>query len=357
MRAPDAPAGRWLFVAAQSSAIGAGHAARLHLLATTARRLGVDAELAVLAYPPSDSGEAAAALAARRSVDEGDADPAVLVVDGPDAFIDGVATGWPEGTLKVAFRMYGIERDALPAEDVTISPSFEPTYAREVRRPRPHLLLGGTATILVRPTCFARADDRTSEPASLLVSMGGADPAGLTEIACRALLEVSPRPPVTVVVGALNVARDQLHASFGHQFEVLDQGDLDFDRRLRHASIAVINGGLTRYECVAAATPFVAISLDPDQARLTERVVARGVGRHVGLVDPGIGDRIRDEVAALLADPRRRTEMAARAANLLLPDAASDLVRRVDERRLERFPTGATGEHEPPPDGATHVGR
>lgn len=357
MKTLDAPAGRWRFVAAQSSTIGAGHAARLRLLATTARRLGVDAELVVLPYPPANAGDAAGSAAARHLADVREPHPAVLVLDGPDAFVDAMAEGWPEDTLKVAFRMYGVARGAIPAEDVTVAPSFEPTYAREVRRPRPHLLLGGTATILVRPTCFARMDDRTGEPTRILVSMGGADPAGLTAIACRALLEVHPRPRATVVVGALNPSRDELHAVFGDRFEVLDQGALDFDRTLRHASIAVINGGLTRYECVAAATPFVAISLDRDQARLTERVVARDVGRHVGLVDAGIGNRIRDEVAALLASSRRRSEMAARAADLLNPEAASDLLRRIDAYRLERFTARAQGEHARSPDGTKQVGR
>lgn len=344
-------------MAARSSAIGAGHAARLDLLARTARRLGLDAELVVLPYPASDPGGATTSPPASTLGDDRDLGSTVMVLDGPDAFVDAMAADRPAGACTVAFRMYGVARGALPAEDVTVAPSFEPTYAREVRHPRPHLLLGGTGTILVRPTSFACAQDRKDDPASVLVSMGGADPAGLTAIACRALLEVHPRPRLTVVVGALNRARDHLHAGFGDAFDVVDQGDLDFDRAMRRATIAVVNGGLTRYECVAAATPFVALSLDRDQARLTERVVARGVGRHVGLVDPGIGDRIREEAAALLASPLRRSEMMARAKNLLDPNAASDLLQRIDAWRVARSSASEPDAHDRSTDGGAQVGR
>lgn len=335
MRAFDVPDGRWLLVAARSRAIGSGHAARLSLLAATARKLGMDADLVVLGDTLPRAGGVNEADATTSLIAERRSAPAVLVLDGPDEFIEAICTGWSPRTLKVAFRMYGVARDVVPAEDVTVTPSFEPSYEREVRDPRPHLQLGGVATILVRPTCFERPGEREEAPTSILVSMGGSDPAGVTAIACRALLEVRDLPHVTVVVGALNGDRGELRASFGEQFEVVDQRDVDFDRALRRASIAVVNGGLTRYECVAAATPFVAVSLNRDQARLTERVVAHGVGRHVGLVDPGVGGRIRDEVAALLSSPLRRHEMTARARNLLDANAPAGLLARIAARALE----------------------
>ena len=138
------------------------------------------------------------------------------------------------------------------------------------------------------------------DPPCIVVTMGGADPAGLTSIACRTLLDGHAAERTTVVVGALNRTRDRLHAKFGERFDVMDQQDRDFDRTLRTATVTIINGGLTRYECVAAATPFVAISLNAYQARFTEKVVARGFGRHVELVDSWVGARLRADVGWLL---------------------------------------------------------
>jgi spore coat polysaccharide biosynthesis predicted glycosyltransferase SpsG len=316
---------RWLFIAAESSKIGAGHASRLRLLADSARQAGIAAEVVVLPFPGPPSG-AERDPGVTRGPGRDLGSEAVVVLDGPDEFLDTMANGLHSRALKVAFRMYGVPRGALPWEDVTITPSFEPTFAREVRCPRAHLMLGGSAAVLVRSTCFQREGERKDDPPRIVVTMGGADPAGLTSIACRALLDGHVPERTTVVVGALNRSRERLHAEFGERLDVVDQRGIDFDRTLRTASVAIINGGLTRYECVAAGTPFIAISLNAHQARFTEQVVARGFGRHVGQVDSGVGARLRAEMGWLLENPRRRSAMAERAAALLNPRNAVQLV-------------------------------
>lgn len=347
----------WLLVAARSTVVGGGHESRVRLLQSAALARGIDAVVVPVTWAPTPGEPTAAPPVADDPARllTGRDDVEVLVTDGPDGFVDQFANLLPASALGVAFRMYGIEPGAMPWEDVSITPSLDPTFTRSTVEPRRHVLLGGADAILVRASCFRRPDDPPRSSADVLVTMGRADPRGLTRLACDALASLDPTVSVTVVIGALNAARDDLHAAFGERFHVVDEGRIDFDGTLHRTTLAVINGGLTRYECVAAGTPFVAISSNAAQAAFTEKVVSRGVGRHAGQVDDMLPERLRQAVDALLAKATLRSRMSARARGLLDADATPRLVGRIEgwvrehRSRLGAMPNPAPGVGSDPP--------
>lgn len=296
-----------LFLACASPRVGAGHDSRTQLLAAACERAGMVVDRLVLDEGDSPASHRRLTEALyRRAWD-------VVVLDGPDAFVDGRVGRLPPGALKVAFRMYGPGDGS--GEDVAVTPSPAETY--EDRRPD-RLVVGGRAYLFVRPRLF---EARGVERDGVLVTMGGADPGDATTLACEALEPLAYEHRVTVVVGRLNPRYEELHRRFGGAFRVLRQVEADFDALLSSAAVAVINGGLTRYECVAAATPFVAVSLDERQAAFTDAVVSAGFGRHAGLLASASPRTILAMVRELLEQPGDRSEMAERARGLVSPDA------------------------------------
>jgi hypothetical protein len=296
-----------LFLAAASPKVGAGHDSRTALVAEACRRSGMTVGRSVLDPDDPVATSAASTLALEGAWD-------AYVLDGPDAFLDSWLPRLPTEALRVAFRMHGPGRRGL--EDVAVTPS--PGATREELAGE-RLLARGRDFLFVRPSLFAGAD---GERGGVLVTMGGADPNDATTLACEALKPLAGELPVTVVVGALNPRFEDVASRFGHGMRVLRQGEVDFDEELKRAAVAVINGGLTRYECVAARTPFVALSLDEGQAAYTEAVVASGFGRHAGLLSSTSPRTILVAVEELLVQPAKRLEMAARATDLVRPDAA-----------------------------------
>jgi spore coat polysaccharide biosynthesis predicted glycosyltransferase SpsG len=78
---------------------------------------------------------------------------------------------------------------------------------------------------------------------------------------------------------------------------------------LRHARVAVTAGGLTLAEAAACATPVVATAVVEAQRPTIRAFASRGAAIDGGRLTLAAVPAIADEVAALLADPARRTQM------------------------------------------------
>ena len=326
---PAGATARWTLFAAASPAIGGGHLARCRHLAKELDGRGVRANVIELPDPkaPSpkrgSSGCAARSDPLQRALRSSD----VVVIDAPDAVLENVAIGPDHNALVVVFRMYGVRPGSHRFEDVSLTPSFDAPAMREYGIGRGRELTGRDL-ILVRPTCFATPTAQKDEPPRVLVTFGSADPLGLTARTCEAIAPLRFRFPVTVVAGALNPSASDIHATYGAEFDVVDQSEIDFDDLLKRSTVAVINGGLTRYECIAASTPFVALSLDAKQAAFTEAVVRAGFGRHVGLAAEVELATLRSSVVALVTDDELEA-MRRRAATMLDVGAAGALIDRL----------------------------
>lgn len=314
----------WYFVATSSPTIGYGHVARLRLLETEVAAAYPQARSTLLLHDAA-KGEPSVTLGELASISA----PAIVVIDGPDAFIDHLRA-FPalraEGMLVAAFRMYGVEDGDDYLEHVSLVPSFTPTEL--TRHPvHGHHLYRGKRLILVRRSVHLLTGTPKATPPRVVITMGAADPAGLTELAAEASLRLADELEIIVVVGALNPRYERIRARFAERLQIVRQGQVDFDELLRSASYAVISGGLTRYECVAAAVPFVSISLNAQQARFTEAVTGAGFGLHAGVAGSIGPAEVRGALARLVTDPELAEAMRRRAPGMIGADNGVELAR------------------------------
>lgn len=310
----------WYFVATSSPKIGNGHVSRLRLLAAETALAFPEHQQTLLFGAPGDDGSALAAL--KRVEGE-----AIVVLDGPDSFVDPVISLESlrsPSVLVAAFRMYGVQEGQSVSEDLSLIPSFTPT--RLERRPR-GFVYSGRRLVLVRKSLFAQESDVKPDPPLVLVTMGSADPADLTTLAAEALVGLESRFRVTLVVGALNPRAEELQACYSDKFEVVHQGRADFDSLLKSASLAVVSGGLTRYECIAAKTPFVSVSLNQQQAQYTSAVTEAGFGSHAGVHGTVTVEQVREALLRLADDPATLDRMRQTAQGMLAADNPYELAR------------------------------
>ena len=59
--------------------------------------------------------------------------------------------------------------------------------------------------------------------------------------------------------------------------------NLDFAHELKTSKLAIINGGNTRYECVASRTYFLALSIHKKQYDITGLTTKFGFGKNIGV--------------------------------------------------------------------------
>lgn len=271
--------------------------------------------------------------------------PDILVLDAPDEHLEEMswlrdffgaseAGGKPRDRIRVpllaAFRSHGIDSGTAPFEHASLTPSFdEPTEVVEQTPRGPWRRLDGRNLLVVRPTTFAQQGRAKDQPARVLVTMGGADPTELTDLACEACLRLIAEARVTVIVGGLNQADRRLFERFGAELEVIRQEECDVDDLLQRSEVAVIAGGLTRYECVAARTPFVAVSATHAADGFTRKVVEAGFGVDAGPQRGLTPGHLAALIDGLLRDGASRERMRAAAATMIDRDATEVLTERL----------------------------
>ena len=140
----------------------------------------------------------------------------------------------------------------------------------------------GWEWVTLRPQ-FARVHRKKKEKTGLniLVSMGGSDPAGLTEKVVGILAKKAPAgAKITVVVGAGGRESDSLRrlaanksAGFCILENVRNMAELMAERDL-----AIVTFGVTAYELAAVGTPMILLCLDEDHFQSASAFVDKGVG-------------------------------------------------------------------------------
>ena len=175
---------------------------------------------------------------------------------------------------------------------------------------------------------------------TLLVAMGGSDPAGLTLRAAEALAKLDPVFRARFIIGpgvaeGSRIAR-RIVALAPHFETVEGAGDLATEYAASDAAIAAF--GVTAYELAAYGVPALYLCLTEDHALSASAFEQAGMG-----ISLGIADQVRDaEIAraawALLGDAARRREM--RTAGMTTIDAegasrvAADLAAALNARRV-----------------------
>lgn len=183
---------------------------------------------------------------------------------------------------------------------------------------RTEYLLGLTYAILRREFRQARPGRRTPGRARrLLVTAGGADPAGLTQRVIDALgmLPAAARIglEVQVVVGAANPAAGEI-ARAADRSDVsitLVRGVQDMADRMAWADLAVTAGGSTVWELARSGCPALVVETSPPERMLVAGLERVGLFDRLGPVEQLDSRAAADAIARRIDDATWRTSMAA----------------------------------------------
>jgi len=178
----------------------------------------------------------------------------------------------------------------------------------------------GWEWVLMRREFAAAASSRPDVPAiDILVTMGGSDPAEMTELTLEAL-NLLPTPlAVQVVIGpafSRQHALADIVARSKHAVRVT-QGAAAMAPLMRGSRIAVASFGVSAYELAACGVPAIHLCLTDDHARSASAFVDAGIAISLGVVSQVRPGQISAAVGGLLTDPRRGDDMAARARALV----------------------------------------
>lgn len=176
--------------------------------------------------------------------------------------------------------------------------------------------LFGPAYALLRPSFLELRRGVPFRPAveRVLVTLGGADPAGHTDAVVRHLLGVlSKAVVIEVVLGPLFGTAESLEAlAQAHPRQIrLHRAPPDLAPLMREADLAVSAGGQTTFELAAAGVPAVALELADNQRVLLAGFARAGTLLAVGeAAAPEMGTRLAEAVGRLCMDPALRRRMS-----------------------------------------------
>jgi len=160
---------------------------------------------------------------------------------------------------------------------------------------------------------------RSNSKCSLLIAMGGSDPAGLTLKAVRAVDRLGEDFECVVIVGAGFCHRQSLRDLLGQtrrRFTVREDVS-EMSAAMAQADLAVCSFGMTSYELAAMEVPAVCMCLTEDHAESASALVTAGMGISVGVNDQDSETRLAAAVDRLLVDTNARAQMSARARKLV----------------------------------------
>jgi spore coat polysaccharide biosynthesis protein SpsF len=180
------------------------------------------------------------------------------------------------------------------------------------------------------------------DPPTVLVSMGGSDPAGLTMVAVKALDSVNESFEVIVLLGPGFSHNEELRnmvavsrRKFNMQSDVADVMGL-----MARADLAVASFGVTAYELAAVGTPAIYLCLTEDHAESASLFADAGTGVNLGLYAEVSPERVSQSVGALLLDPALRRTMAGTGRSLVDGggvERIADILMRLSSHRLSKY--------------------
>jgi spore coat polysaccharide biosynthesis protein SpsF len=177
---------------------------------------------------------------------------------------------------------------------------------------------------------------------TLLVTMGGSDPTGMTLRAARALAALDPVFRARFVIGPGFENREKTAraiVALKSNFETIEGAD-SLTTEYASADLALAAFGVTAYELAAFGVPALYLCASEDHALSASAFELAGMGVPLGLADEAEDKAIAKAVWALLADAERRREM--RSAGLMTIDGgaaariASELAIALAQRRAVR---------------------
>ena len=332
-----------LFRADATPTMGTGHVMRCLTLAEALRDRGFDVAFAAAALTPSIERRLAAERIPVRPIDPAadalaraslaiarDLGANAIVVDGYH-----LSSDW-----RLALRSVGVPILAFQDQDdgvslhadLVLNAAADPTDGRWRRAAPDAAFLTGPRHVLLRRElrrAMAAASDPVGARSSILVTFGGADPAGLT-LPVTAALDRLLGPDVTLDVviggsvpeaGGLAVRVAALGERIAIHLDPLEMGPL-----IGRAGLAVSAAGGTIGELAALGVPALIAIVAENQVAGSTAAVADGWCEAFDARDPAAVEAIAARAAALWADRPQREAMACRTHGLIDADGAERVV-------------------------------
>lgn len=187
-------------------------------------------------------------------------------------------------------------------------------------RPREcRLLLGAEHVLLRREFRASVGSEVRTEATSLLITMGGADPANLTQSILHQILPITRRTGIQAraLVGMANPHRDSLEAEFGSDPSVTLLDPADWTPALMAgADIAITAGGTTCWELAFLGRPMIVLSIAGNQDHVLTGLAAVGAAVTLGSAPEAVA-RLGPALEELIADGGARADLSARARTLV----------------------------------------
>ena len=181
-----------------------------------------------------------------------------------------------------------------------------------------------------------RRDHR--EAASVLITMGGSDPAGLTMQAVEGLELAKEKFDGTIVLGsgfrhknALNSLLEKARRHYSVHEEVQDMRGM-----MSKADIALCSYGMTAFELAATGVPAIYFCLSEDHAQSASALADAGAGISLGVFNKITGETISETVTALLASQKLQHQISEAACRLIDGQGASRIANLIAKRIMTK---------------------
>ncbi|NAZ46791.1 hypothetical protein GL178_11115 [Vibrio toranzoniae] len=165
-------------------------------------------------------------------------------------------------------------------EHISIYPVFEKYKKKTLENKK--IQISGSDFISLPEEFFYKNDEKLPQ---VIVSMGGTDPMGFTPLVLQSVSNIKYSKYTYKFILPKGTDKEhvvKLYGKYPHM-EFYEFGSINFSHVLKISEYAIINGGMTRYECVAAKTFFIALSIHEIQASLSEKVTRYGLGENFGV--------------------------------------------------------------------------
>ena len=328
-----------LFRADATAAMGTGHVMRCLALAEMLRDRGFEVAFAAAELTPATARRLAAEQVAvhpiepAADVSAGQTIALARALDARAVVVDGYGFS---GDWRLALRALGVPvlafqdlDDGLPLHaDLVLNAAADPTDARWRRAAPDATFLAGPRYVLLRRE-LRRAQATPAVPVAartaVLVTFGGADPAGLTLPVAAALdRRLGPEVALDVVIGGSVPEAGRLAlcvASLGDQIAIhLDPPEMG--PLMARAGLAVSAAGGTIGELAALGVPALIAIVADNQREGAARAVADGWCEAFDARDPAAIEAMADRAAVLWADAALRQAMADRTIGLIDAEGA-----------------------------------
>lgn len=182
------------------------------------------------------------------------------------------------------------------------------------RDARTRLLLGPDYVLLRREFLEWREKRtaRTGAVRHILVTLGGADHANITEKTLRAIARTGFSGTISVIIGGSNPYRNALEAQAnsmdGNIRVVMDA--LDMPARMAEADMAISAAGTTSWELLFMGVPFLAGSSAGNQTAVAEALEQLGLAENIGWYKDATEDELAGRITRLISDAELRSALS-----------------------------------------------